>query len=104
MELSSKFDYHCPMLNQFPEGFCRNNDFPSFQVMWDFDGFFRYSPMFYGYYSKKNERGGYNIPLAYFCAEMIVYIFRYAKTCTQQNEYEFSYINVFYCYKDMTFK
>ena len=46
------------------------------QVMWDFDGIFRYSPMFYGYFSKINERGGYNIPLAYFCAGMVVYIFR----------------------------
>ena len=45
--------------------------------MWDFEGVFRYSPMFYGYFSNKNEKGGYNIPLAYFCAGMAVYIFRY---------------------------
>jgi len=78
--LVQNFCCHFPMLftKQLSELFCRNNEFSSFQVMWDFDGFFRYSPMFYGYYSKKNERGGYNIPLAYFCAEMIVYIFRYA--------------------------
>ena len=48
-----------------------------FQVMWDFEGIFRYSPMFYGYFSNKNDKGGYNIPLAYFCAGMAVYIFRY---------------------------
>ena len=33
--------------------------------------------MFYGYFSNKNDKGGYNIPLAYFCAMMAVYIFRF---------------------------
>ena len=49
-----------------------------FQVMWDFEGILRYSPMFYGYFSNKEmTTAGYPIPLAYFCSGMAVYIFRY---------------------------
>ena len=48
------------------------------KVMWDFEGILRYSPIFYGYYSsKESTKAGYQTPLAYFCAGMAVYIFRY---------------------------
>jgi hypothetical protein len=46
--------------------------------MWDFEGILRYSPIFYGYYSERvKTAAGYRIPLAYFCASMAVYIYRY---------------------------
>lgn len=48
------------------------------KVMWDFEGILRYSPIFYGYFSSKPfTKAGYQIPLAYFCAGMSVYVFRY---------------------------
>ena len=48
------------------------------KVMWDFNGILRYSPIFYGYYSSKaSTKAGYQIPLAYFCAGMSVYIFSF---------------------------
>ena len=48
------------------------------KVMWDFEGIMRYSPIFYGYYSSKGStKAGYQIPLAYFCAGMSVYIFSF---------------------------
>ena len=46
------------------------------KVMWDFEGIMRYSPLFYGFYSKESEStngAGYPVPLAYFCAGMAVY-------------------------------
>ena len=47
------------------------------KVMWDFEGIMRYSPIFYGYFSSKpHTKAGYQIPLAYFCSGMAVYIFR----------------------------
>ena len=47
------------------------------KVMWDFEGIMRYSPIFYGYFSSKpHTKAGYQIPLAYFCSGMSVYIFR----------------------------
>ena len=50
------------------------------KVMWDFEGIMRYSPIFYGYFSSKPyTKAGYQIPLAYFCSGMSVYIFRYVR-------------------------
>ena len=51
------------------------------KVMWDFEGIMRYSPLFYGFYSKESEStngAGYPVPLAYFCAGMAVYVFSFA--------------------------
>ena len=49
------------------------------RIMWDFEGILRYSPIFYGYYSdKKQTKAGYPIPLAYFCAMTVVYVFSFA--------------------------
>eukprot|EP00095_Tigriopus_kingsejongensis_P002203 maker-scaffold1312_size48844-snap-gene-0.10 protein:Tk02203 transcript:maker-scaffold1312_size48844-snap-gene-0.10-mRNA-1 annotation:"transmembrane channel-like protein 1" len=49
------------------------------KVMWDFEGILRYSPIFYGFFSSKSAtKAGYQIPLAYFCAGMAVYIFSFA--------------------------
>ena len=50
------------------------------KVMWDFEGIMRYSPLFYGFYSdeSKSSKGGYPVPLAYFCSGMAVYVFSFA--------------------------
>uniref|UniRef100_A0A914W8V7 TMC domain-containing protein n=1 Tax=Plectus sambesii TaxID=2011161 RepID=A0A914W8V7_9BILA len=45
------------------------------QTVWDFDGFLRYSPMFYGYYSSDGYVGEsvrYVVPLAYFLINLFI--------------------------------
>ncbi|XP_064086907.1 transmembrane channel-like protein 2 [Macrobrachium nipponense] len=49
-----------------------------FKVMWDFEGIMRYSPIFYGYYSKTPKtREGYRLPLAYFLATLGAYAYSF---------------------------
>ncbi|CAL4066980.1 unnamed protein product, partial [Meganyctiphanes norvegica] len=49
-----------------------------FKVLWDFEGMLRYSPMFYGYYSKaKSTSAGYRVPLAYFLTATCVYAYSF---------------------------
>ncbi|XP_068243127.1 transmembrane channel-like protein [Palaemon carinicauda] len=49
-----------------------------FKVMWDFEGIMRYSPIFYGYYSKTPKtREGYRLPLAYFLATLAAYAYSF---------------------------
>ncbi|XP_069943192.1 transmembrane channel-like protein [Cherax quadricarinatus] len=49
-----------------------------FKVMWDFEGVLRYSPVFYGYYSKiPTTREGYRLPLAYFLTCLAVYAYSF---------------------------
>ncbi|XP_069175841.1 LOW QUALITY PROTEIN: transmembrane channel-like protein [Procambarus clarkii] len=49
-----------------------------FKVMWDFEGVLRYSPVFYGYYSKiPTTREGYRLPLAYFLTSLAVYAYSF---------------------------
>lgn len=49
-----------------------------FKVMWDFEGILRYSPIFYGYYSKTPKtREGYRLPLAYFLTSVAVYAYSF---------------------------
>lgn len=46
--------------------------------MWDFEGILRYSPIFYGYYSKTPAtREGYRLPLAYFLTSVAVYAYSF---------------------------
>ena len=48
------------------------------KVLWDFEGYFRYSPMFYGFYNNvAATKAGYQIPLAYFIVGMAVYVFSF---------------------------
>ncbi|XP_042206311.1 uncharacterized protein LOC121855437 [Homarus americanus] len=49
-----------------------------FKVMWDFEGILRFSPIFYGYYSKTpTTREGYRLPLAYFLTSLAVYAYSF---------------------------
>ncbi|KAK7078061.1 Transmembrane channel-like protein 3 [Halocaridina rubra] len=49
-----------------------------FKVMWDFEGILRYSPIFYGYYSKTPKtREGYRLPLAYILASLAAYAYSF---------------------------
>lgn len=44
------------------------------KVLWDFEGFLRYSPTFYGFYGKTfSTAEGYRLPLAYILTSMCVY-------------------------------
>ena len=62
----------------------------NFVYLWEFEGALRYSPIFYGYYSKEiMTSAGYRIPLAYFCSMMAVYVFSFAiilKKINQNNK------------------
>ncbi|GAB6023369.1 hypothetical protein CHUAL_008165 [Chamberlinius hualienensis] len=49
------------------------------QTLWDFEGFLRYSPIFYGYYTNNEKtRQGYRIPFAYFMTLLGVYGYSFA--------------------------
>lgn len=49
-----------------------------FKVLWDFEGMLRYSPIFYGYFSKASTtREGYRLPLAYFLTSLAVYAYSF---------------------------
>ncbi|XP_038216690.1 transmembrane channel-like protein 3 [Zerene cesonia] len=45
-------------------------------TLWEFDGVFKYSPIFYGYYSNV-ERSEYKMPLAYFLTGLVVYVYSF---------------------------
>lgn len=50
--------------------------------IWDFEGFLKYSPLFYGYYSDFSgaSRFHYDLPLAYFLTGLVVYIYSFWAT------------------------
>lgn len=73
----------------------------NFLTVWDFEGYLKYSPLFYGwdqipgifrllqlcqsinissYYSKSSVGWGYQLPIAYFLAGLIVYIYSFFAT------------------------
>ncbi|XP_073957195.1 transmembrane channel-like protein isoform X2 [Choristoneura fumiferana] len=45
-------------------------------TLWEFEGFLKVSPIFYGYYSSI-ERSQYRMPLAYFLTGLVVYIYSF---------------------------
>ncbi|XP_076358957.1 transmembrane channel-like protein 3 [Tachypleus tridentatus] len=48
------------------------------KAIWDFEGYLKYSPLFYGYYSNREmTEEGYRLPLAYFLTSLAVYIFSF---------------------------
>jgi hypothetical protein len=50
-------------------------------TLWNFEGFLKYSPIFYGYYTNKDDtRSGYRLPFAYFMTGLAVYIYSFVAT------------------------
>ncbi|XP_022253644.1 transmembrane channel-like protein 3 [Limulus polyphemus] len=48
------------------------------KAIWDFEGYLKYSPIFYGYYSNREmTEEGYRLPLAYFLTSLAVYVFSF---------------------------
>lgn len=48
------------------------------QSIWDFEGYLKFSPIFYGYYSNREATDiGYRLPLAYFLASLLLYMFSF---------------------------
>ncbi|KAF2363460.1 TMC protein [Trinorchestia longiramus] len=49
-----------------------------FQVLWNFEGMLRYSPFFYGYYSRLHSTpAGYRVPEAYFLTFVMIFAFSF---------------------------
>lgn len=57
-------------------------------TIWDFEGFLKYSPIFYGYYSDTavEKRFKYKLPLAYFMSGLAVYIYSFVATLRKMAE------------------
>nr|XP_037284135.1 transmembrane channel-like protein 2 [Rhipicephalus microplus] len=48
------------------------------QAIWEFEGYLKYSPIFYGYYSDREmTEEGYRLPLAYLLSSLTMYIFSF---------------------------
>ncbi|XP_017486506.1 PREDICTED: transmembrane channel-like protein 3 [Rhagoletis zephyria] len=55
-----------------------DDDSLSLSAIWEFEGYLKYSPIFYGYYSKSEmTSGGYRLPLAYFLTTLCLYMFSF---------------------------
>ncbi|XP_023232918.1 transmembrane channel-like protein 2-B isoform X1 [Centruroides sculpturatus] len=51
---------------------------PNLNSVWNFEGYLKYSPIFYGYYGNQEMTDeGYRLPLAYFLTSLCVYIFSF---------------------------
>ncbi|ALC43659.1 CG3280 [Drosophila busckii] len=57
-------------------------------TFWEFEGYLKYSPMFYGYYSNTSgiSTSGYKLPLAYFLTAVLVYIYSFVATLRKMAE------------------
>ncbi|XP_030242324.1 uncharacterized protein LOC108650520 [Drosophila navojoa] len=57
-------------------------------TFWEFEGYLKYSPMFYGYYSSTSgiSASGYKLPLAYFLTAVLVYIYSFVATLRKMAE------------------
>ncbi|XP_078041033.1 transmembrane channel-like protein [Augochlora pura] len=49
-------------------------------ILWEFEGIFKYSPFFYGWYTNQDSKSGYRLPLAYFVTNLVIYIYSFAAT------------------------
>lgn len=46
--------------------------------VWEFEGYLKYSPIFYGYYSDREVTPeGYRLPLAYLLSSLVMYMFSF---------------------------
>ncbi|XP_033223167.1 transmembrane channel-like protein 2 isoform X2 [Belonocnema kinseyi] len=48
-----------------------------FLTLWEFEGVFKYSPFFYGWYTNKPTNRVYQLPLAYFITNLVVYTYSF---------------------------
>ncbi|XP_068149025.1 transmembrane channel-like protein [Drosophila tropicalis] len=57
-------------------------------TFWEFEGYLKYSPMFYGYYSSTSgiSTSGYKLPLAYFLTAVLVYVYSFVATLRKMAE------------------
>ncbi|KAF7284667.1 hypothetical protein GWI33_021851 [Rhynchophorus ferrugineus] len=73
----------------------------NFLTLWDFEGVFKYSPLFYGWYTnrdyndsaalnsidkKNNQSHGYRLPFAYFVTGLVVYAYSFFATLRKMAE------------------
>ncbi|XP_050334193.1 transmembrane channel-like protein [Bactrocera neohumeralis] len=60
----------------------------NFFTFWEFEGYIKYSPMFYGYYSNISGAStlGYKLPMAYFLTAVVVYIYSFVATLRKMAE------------------
>lgn len=54
----------------------------NFLILWDFEGVLKYSPLFYGWYTNKEDSSGhgYRLPLAFFMTGLVVYAYSFVAT------------------------
>lgn len=53
----------------------------NFLTLWDFEGVFKYSPLFYGWYTNSDSKlRGYRMPFAYFVTGLCVYAYSFFAT------------------------
>ncbi|XP_015833695.1 transmembrane channel-like protein isoform X1 [Tribolium castaneum] len=59
----------------------------NFQTLWDFGGVFKYSPLFYGWYTyKESKKSGYRMPFAYFITGLVAYAYSFFATLRKMAE------------------
>ncbi|XP_030761789.1 transmembrane channel-like protein 2 [Sitophilus oryzae] len=74
----------------------------NFLTLWDFEGVFKYSPLFYGWYTNRDynesavsnsidkksfrEQSGYRLPFAYFVTGLVVYAYSFFATLRKMAE------------------
>ncbi|XP_076379188.1 transmembrane channel-like protein [Megalopta genalis] len=55
-------------------------------ILWEFEGIFKYSPFFYGWYTNQDSKSGYRLPLAYFVTNLVIYIYSFVATLRKMAE------------------
>ncbi|CAH0546892.1 unnamed protein product [Brassicogethes aeneus] len=59
----------------------------NFLTLWDFEGVFKYSPLFYGWYTNSDSKQrGYRLPFAYFVTGLVVYAYSFFATLRKMAE------------------
>ncbi|XP_031776655.1 transmembrane channel-like protein 2 isoform X2 [Nasonia vitripennis] len=46
-------------------------------TLWEFEGYLKYSPFFYGWYANQHTYKAYKLPLAYFVVNLVVYTYSF---------------------------
>ncbi|RZC36462.1 hypothetical protein BDFB_009679 [Asbolus verrucosus] len=59
----------------------------NFLTLWDFEGIFKYSPLFYGWYTYKGSKtSAYWMPFAYFITGLVAYAYSFFATLRKMAE------------------